>query len=358
VTFARPAVRADLTAMEGYHSPQVEVEVRLNTNESPIPPPAEFVAALAAAVGGVAWHRYPDRDATELRAAIGRRYGLPAASVFAANGSNEVIQSVLLAFGGPGRAAAVFEPTYALHRHIAQVTGTTVVEGSRGADLGLDLDIVARTVETCRPDVVFLCSPNNPTGMVDPPEAVGRVLEMVARYGGLVVVDEAYGQFAPRSAAGLIGEDVPLVVTRTFSKTWSMAALRLGYLLGPRWLVAELAKVALPYHLDGFKQIAGRLALEHGQDMEGRVAALVEERGRLVAGLTELPVTVWPSGANFVLFRPDGRRGQAVWEQLVDHSVLVRNCSSWPGLEDCLRVTIGTRAEDDRFLAALGEVLS
>jgi histidinol-phosphate aminotransferase len=155
----------------------------------------------------------------------------------------------------------------------------------------------------------------------------------------------------------MVAEDRPLVVTRTFSKTWSMAAARLGYLIGPSWVVSELDKVVLPYHLDAAKQLAGVLALQFVGEMNDRVAALVAERERLVAGLTRLPVRVWPSGANFVLFRPEGRRGDDVWRGLLERDVLVRNCSSWPRLTDCLRVTIGTPAEDDAFLGALGEVL-
>jgi histidinol-phosphate aminotransferase len=173
-----------------------------------------------------------------------------------------------------------------------------------------------------------------------------------------VVVDEAYGQFAPWSALTLVDDERPLAVTRTYSKTWSMAAGRLGYLVGPRWLVAELDKVALPYHLDAVKQVAGRLALDYKAEMDARVAAIVEERGRLSARLADLPVDVWPSGANFLLFRPQHAEGRKVWEALVDRSVLVRDCSSWPRLDGCLRVTIGTAAEDDAFLAALEEALS
>jgi histidinol-phosphate aminotransferase len=355
----RPQVRRDVALMDGYHSPQVDVEIRLNTNESPVPPPPQFVERLGAALRDVAWHRYPDRAAGALRGALAERYGVPADRVFAANGSNEVLQSVLLAYGGPGRTAAVFEPTYALHSHIARIAGTRVVEGERGADFALDLDEVRRVVEAERPEVVFLCSPNNPTGIVDPPDTVHAVLDLVAPYGGLVVVDEAYGQFAPTSAVSLVDDDTPLVVTRTFSKTWSMAAARLGYGIAPRWLVAELDKIVLPYHLDTVKQLAGTIALDYGAEMDARVAALVEERGRLVAGLHDLGVTTWPSGANFVLFRVDAteRDGDDIWRGLVDRSVLVRNCGGWPRLEGCLRVTVGTPGEDDRFLTALKEIL-
>ena len=173
-----------------------------------------------------------------------------------------------------------------------------------------------------------------------------------------MVVDEAYGQFAPWSAMELVDEGAPLVVTRTFSKTWSMAAARLGYLVGPRWVVAQLEKVVLPYHLDTFKQQAGTLAVGHTAEMDERVARLVEERGRLSARLQELDVDVFPSGANFVLFRPRSRDGVDVWQHLVERSVLIRNCTDWPRLAGCLRVTIGTPDEDDRFLVALEEALA
>jgi histidinol-phosphate aminotransferase len=176
------------------------------------------------------------------------------------------------------------------------------------------------------------------------------------------VVDEAYGQFAPWSALALVDEDVPLVVTRTFSKTWSMAAARLGYLVGPSWLVAELDKVVLPYHLDTAKQIAGVLALTFVDEMEERIARVVAERERLVEGLCDLGAHVWPSGANFVLFRFErlggARSGDAIWQGLLDRSVLIRNCASWPRLDDCLRVTVGTPDENDRFLKALAEVVT
>jgi histidinol-phosphate aminotransferase len=208
------------------------------------------------------------------------------------------------------------------------------------------------------PAITYLCSPNNPTGMVESRQTVTEVLDLVAAVPGLLVVDEAYGQFAPWSALELVSDEAPLVVTRTYSKTWSMAAARLGYLIGPRWVVAELEKVVLPYHLDALKQAAGALALDFLGEMEQRVSYLTEERGRVEAALRDLPCQVWPSAANFILFRPHERDADAVWQALVDRSVLVRNCSGWPGLTGCLRVTIGTRDEDDRFLAALTEVLA
>ena len=352
---ARIAPRDSVALMEGYHSPQLDVEVRLNTNESPVPPPPGFVDALAAEVATVEWHRYPDRAATELRTRIGELHGVGPEQVFVANGSNEVLQTLSLTYGGPGRTVAVFEPTYALHAHIARITGTGVAEGERAADFSLDLAEVRRVVTDAQPAITYLCSPNNPTGMVETRETVEEVLGLVP---GLLVVDEAYGQFAPWSALELVNDDTPLVVTQTFSKTWSMAAARLGYLVGPSWVVAELEKVVLPYHLDSMKQAAGIIALRYRREMEERVAQLTEERGRLEAALRELPCDVWPSGANFVLFRPRTVDGDDVWQQLVDRSVLVRNCASWPRLDGCLRVTIGTTDEDDRFLDALREILT
>jgi histidinol-phosphate aminotransferase len=348
-------VRPDLQSLEGYHSPQVSVRVRLNTNESPAPPPPAWRDALAAELSRVEWHRYPDRAAADLRAAIAATHGVRPEQVFAANGSNEVLQTLLLTYGGHGRTVATFEPTYQLHSHIARITGTAVVEGERRPDFTLDLAEVRRIVSSARPIVTFLCSPNNPTGMVEPQEVVREVLDMAP---ALVVVDEAYGQFAPWSALDLVDEQRPLVVTRTYSKTWSMAASRLGYLIGPAWLVAELDKVVLPYHLDAAKQIAGRLALRFVDEMEDRVKNVVAERERVSGALGDLPVHAWPSGANFILFRPLHHDGHAVWSALLEHDVLVRDCSSWPRLGGCLRVTIGTPDEDDAFLDALREVIS
>jgi len=351
-----PSAVDNLGSLQGYHSPQVDVEVRLNTNESPYAPPAEWIGSVVAEIERIDFHRYPDRGATDLRAALAELHGVRAEQVFVANGSNEVLQTLFLTYGGAGRSCAVFEPTYAMHGQIARLTGTSVLQGERGADFLLDLDEVGRVLAGGAPSLSFVCSPNNPTGRAESPATLARVLDLAP---GLVVVDEAYGQFSSWTALDSVDDDVPLVVTRTYSKTWSMAGFRLGYLVGPAAVVAELDKRVLPYHLDTVKQMAGRLALRYQAEMEARVAGLIAERQRLTAGLAKLTVEVWPSDANFVLFRPTGRSGDEVWQGLVDRSVLVRNCGSWGGrLVDCLRVTVGTPAEDDRFLAALAEVLA
>jgi histidinol-phosphate aminotransferase len=374
-----PPVRADLQLASGYHSAQVPAEVRLNTNESPLPPPDGFIDALAAAISRVDLNRYPDREATELRAALAALHGVGPEQIFCANGSNEVLQCLLLAFGGPGRRALLFEPTYALHSHISRLTGTEVVVGGRDADFRIDAD---EAVELCRssdPTITFLCSPNNPTGLSEPRELVVR---LVSAAGGLVIVDEAYGQFSQWSALDLRrppaadGTTLPtpdgvtppttddaatlpaeqarsLVVIRTFSKTWSMAAVRLGYAVADPEVVAACEHVVLPYHLSVPTQIAGTLALRYGEEMAARVELVERERARLFTALGSLAVDTWPSDANFILIRPRARPASVVWADLVADSVLVRDCSTWDGLEGCLRVTVGTPDENDRFVDAL-----
>ncbi|MGZ4691961.1 MAG: histidinol-phosphate transaminase [Acidimicrobiia bacterium] len=361
MTKKRIAPRDDLTALEGYHSPQLDVSVRLNTNESPFPPPPGFVDAWLGELASAPLHRYPDRGARALRKAIGASLGQPPARVFCANGSNEVLQTLLLTYGGAGRRALVFEPTYALHSHIAHLTGTEVLVGARGDDFAIDPDTACALIERHQPEIVFLCSPNNPTGTVEPNTTVEAVLDAAP---GLVVVDEAYGEFARESALDLVDDDRALVVTRTYSKVWSLAALRLGFCIAPPWVIAELDKVVLPYHLDVSTQLAGITALRFKAEMEARVAFLVEDRERLAAALDELDgITVFPSGANFLLFRvelggPDADEGgHAIWEALVKRGVLVRDFSRWPGVEDCLRVTVGSAEENDAFLSALADVL-
>ena len=347
-------VREDLEMMAGYHSPQVDVRVRLNTNESPLPPPSGWLAQLQSELALLHFNRYPDRDAVSLRKALATEHSVEPDQIFCANGSNEAIQCLLLAFGGAGRTAAVFEPTYALHSHIARITGTQVAVGERTEDFVLEESELERVVDENLPSVTFLCSPNNPTGRIEPRRVVEAALELSP---GLVVVDEAYGQFAPWSALSMVGSSSHLVVVRTFSKTWSMAAARLGYAVAPPDVVASLEQVSLPYHLDSVKQIAGRLALSFRAEMEERVALLIEERGHLSAALGQMAVDAWPSDANFILFRPRAKQGAQVWRELLEHSVLVRDCSSWPRLQGCLRVTVGTREENALFIKAMKEVL-
>jgi histidinol-phosphate aminotransferase len=354
-----PKLRDDLGDLEGYHSPQVDVAVRLNTNESPYPPPPEFFEAWTAEVSRSSAHRYPDRAARNLREALGQFLGQPAERVFCANGSNEVLQTILLGYGGPGRTALVFEPSYVLHAHIARITGTGLVTGERSPDFRLDPMSATTIVGEAEPDIVFLTTPNNPTGMVEPKATVEALLDRIAARAkpGLLVVDEAYAEFAPWSAMELVAEGVPLVVSRTYSKVWSMAAFRLGFCVAPVAVVADLEKVVLPYHLSVPSQVAGTVALRFTSEMGARVSSIKTERERVAAALADFDgVEAFPSGANFILFRTAD--GQATWEGLLAAGVLVRNFARWPRLDECLRVTIGRPEENDAFLAALKEVLA
>jgi histidinol-phosphate aminotransferase len=341
--------------MSGYHSPQVDVPIRLNTNESPFAPPEGWLRQLEAIVSEIEWNRYPDRASTELRRTIAQRHGVRPEQVFVANGSNEVIQTILLAYGGAGRKVATFEPTYQMYAQIARVTGAQVVEGERQPDLTLDVAEIERVVKEHQPAVTFLCNPNNPTGLVEPAQNLRALLEIAT---GIVVVDEAYAEFSDWSAMDLVSNDVPLAVTRTFSKTLSMAALRVGYVVAPEWIIKNLEIAVLPYHLDAFKQAATIAALSFTDEMENRVAAIKAERSRIQTSLRELKLEVWESGSNFILFRAPSKPATEVWQSLLDQGVLVRDCSSWPRLAGCLRVTVGTAEENTAFLQAIRAAVS
>lgn len=347
--------REQIQAMTGYHSPQVDVPVRLNTNESPFPPPAGWVEALSDVVASIEWNRYPDRDARQLRDVIAQRHGVDASMVFVANGSNEVLQTILLTYAGHGRTVATFEPTYQMYAQIARVAGAEVVIGERRADMTLDANEIERVMLKHSPAVTFLCNPNNPTGLVEPRENLDVLLNSAT---GIVVVDEAYAEFADWSAMEMVSEDRPLAVTRTFSKTLSMAALRVGYVVAPSWMVEQLSIAVLPYHLDSFKQAATIAALSFTTEMEERVQLIKAERTRIETQLATHDIEVWPSGSNFVLFRPRSHPAKAVWESLLASGVLVRDCSSWARLNGCLRVTVGTPDENTLFLDGIKKALA
>ncbi len=352
-------MRKDLEDLEPYGAPQIDVPVRLNTNENPYPPSPALVRAVAAAVEAIAWtlNRYPDRDAVELRKDLAdylgeARGGLTADRVWAANGSNEVIQQLLQAFGGPGRTALGFDPGYSMHPLISRVTCTSWVSEAREADFGLDPARAAAVVARVRPDVVFLTSPNNPTGTVVPMDVIAAVCEAAP---GIVVVDEAYFEFARSgmaSALSLLPRYPGLVVTRTMSKAFAMAGARVGYLAASADLVSKLLVVRLPYHLSAVTQAVARAALAHAAEPLATVALLRESRDSLVAWLRGRGLAVADSDANFVLFGVFEDR-RAVWQGLVDRGVLIREVGP-PGW---LRVTVGTPEEMTAFRAALDEVL-
>jgi histidinol-phosphate aminotransferase len=347
-------LRADLRGRTPYGAPQLDVAVRLNTNENPHPPSPSLVADLADKVTAAArlLNRYPDREAvtlrTELATYLTRTTGvaLGTRQVWAANGSNEVLQQLLMAFGGPGRTALGFDPTYSMHRLISEATGTRWLGLERLAGFRLEPEQAALVVREHAPDVVFLCSPNNPTGTALDLDVVAAVYDAAP---GLVVVDEAYAEFATRpSAVTLLEGRSRLVVTRTMSKAFALAGARVGYLAADPDLVDALHLVRLPYHLSAITQAAALAALAHTDELLATVDTVKGQRDRLVTELREMGLEVVDSDANFVLFGEFGDQ-QATWQGLLDRGVLVRDV----GLPGWLRVTAGTEDEVTAFLAAM-----
>lgn len=349
-------LRDDLRGQSAYGAPQIDVPVRLNTNENPYGPSPALAAELAAAVLDAAGelNRYPDRDATGLRADLAAYLGhnLTGNQIWAANGSNEILQQLLMAFAGAGRTAMGFEPSYTMHRLISLATQTAWIDGYRENDFTLDPARVLADVTEAQPDVVFLTSPNNPTGTSLELSVIEAVYDAAT---GIVVVDEAYAEFARDgvpSALTLLPGRPRLVVSRTMSKAFSMAGLRVGYLAADPELVECLLLVRLPYHLSELTQAAARVAIRHAPDLLNTVGKLREERDRLVREIAALGCRVVPSDANFVLF--GGLGDQTVtWQGLLDRGVLIRDV----GLPGWLRVTAGTPEENGAFLTALAAVL-
>jgi histidinol-phosphate aminotransferase len=348
-------LRDDLRDLTPYGAPQLDVAVRLNTNENPYPPPLELVDDLRRSVGeaGASLNRYPDREATDLRTALAAYlgHGVRPDQVWAANGSNEVLQQLLMAFGGAGRSALGFVPSYSMHHLIARATGTSWESVHRPDDFSLDADRAAADVAATGPAVVFLCSPNNPTGTALDPAVVEAVLAVAP---GMVVVDEAYAEFSHQpSLVPLVFEHARLVVTRTMSKAFGFAGGRLGYLAADPAVVDALRLVRLPYNLYALTQAGALAALRHADATLAQVALLRADRDRLVTELRALGLTVVDSDANFVMFgRFDDQA--AVWQALLAEGVLVRDV----GLAGWLRVSVGTTEECDVFLDALRKVLS
>jgi histidinol-phosphate aminotransferase len=354
---APPSVRDDLKDLHPYGAPQIDVPVRLNTNENPYPPSANLAKAVAQAVTEAAatLNRYPDRDAVELRKDLADYlgHGLTAANVWAANGSNEVIQQLLQAFGGPGRRALGFEPGYSMHSLIARVTCTEWVSADRDEDFGLDPEQATSAINERQPHLVFLTSPNNPTGTAAPLHLIEAICEQAT---GIVVVDEAYAEFAREgtpSALTLLPRYPALAVTRTMSKAFAMAGARVGYLAAAPELIEKLLLVRLPYHLSSVTQAVARAALAHAREPLATVATLRAQRDALVGWLRGRGLTVADSDANFVLFGEFGDR-RRVWQGLLDRGVLVREV----GPPRWLRVTVGTPEEMAAFRKALDEVLN
>ncbi|MER7052952.1 MULTISPECIES: histidinol-phosphate transaminase [unclassified Streptomyces] len=354
-------VRDELRGKSPYGAPQLDVPVRLNTNENPYPLPEALVERITERVREAArdLNRYPDRDAVELRTRLAEYltktsgYAVDVREVWAANGSNEVIQQLLQTFGGPGRTAIGFEPSYSMHGLIARGTGTGWISGPRHDDFTIDVPAAEKAVAEHRPDVVFITTPNNPTGNAVPAETVLALYDAAqAAKPSMVVVDEAYVEFSHgASLLPLLAGRPNLVISRTMSKAFGAAGLRLGYLAAHPAVVDAVQLVRLPYHLSAVTQATALAALEHTDTLLKYVEQLKTERDRLVAELRAIGYEVTESDANFVQF---GRfaDSHAIWRKILDRGVLVRD----NGVPGWLRVTAGTPEENDAFLDAAREV--
>ncbi|WP_406238012.1 histidinol-phosphate transaminase [Nocardia sp. NBC_01009] len=345
-------LRENLRGKKPYGAPQLTVPVQLNTNENPHPPSRALIDDVAESIRAAAadLHRYPDRDAVALRSDLAAYLrgqtgvAVDTANVWAANGSNEILQQLLQAFGGPGRSALGFVPSYSMHPIISEGIDTEWIEAKRNADFALDIDYALTAIVERSPNVVFVTSPNNPTGHSIPQNDLARILEAAP---GIVVVDEAYGEFsAAPSAIGLIDRyPTKLVVTRTMSKAFAFAGGRLGYLVAAPAVIDAMLLVRLPYHLSVVTQAAACAALRHADETLASVAELAAQRDRVAAALRDLGFDVIPSDANFLLF---GRFTDAAktWQRYLDEGVLIRDV----GIPGYLRTTIGLAAENDELL--------
>ncbi|MFT6564571.1 MAG: histidinol-phosphate aminotransferase [Actinomycetes bacterium] len=351
-------IREELRGVLAYGAPQLDVPVRLNTNENPHPPTDKVVAAIAAELLGEIGNlqRYPDRDARQLRAELAAYLTdstgvtLTAENVWAANGSNEILAQLLGLFAGPNRSALGFEPTYSMHSIIARGANTKYRDVPRRSDFSIDVDAARRAITTDPPAVTFVCSPNNPTGTAVDLDSISELYEIVIGQPiGVVVVDEAYAEFSSsQSAITLLPERPRLIVTRTMSKAFAFAGARVGYLAADPSVVEAIGRVRLPYHLSSLTQAAACGALTHAADLQSAVEDIKTQRDRIVTTAGDLGLRVADSDANFVLI--GGFDDQvAVWEHLLESGVLVRDV----GLSGWLRVTAGTKAETDAFLTAL-----
>lgn len=358
-----PPIREDLVGIASYGAPQLEVPARLNVNENPFPIPDDLATAMGAAVAeaAIGLNRYPDRDAGRLRQALAdylaeeSHVRVPAAQVWAANGSNEVMHHLFLAFGGPGRLAITFDPTYSMYPEYARDTFTEYEAFPRRDDFRVDVAAAIDVILTRRPSLVLVTSPNNPTGTAMPEGDIRAVTTAALSAGAMVIVDEAYAEFRHSgvpSACTLLADYPNLVVVRTMSKAFALAGARLGYAVAAdRRVIDALMVVRLPYHLSAVTQAVALTALQHADVLQSQVELLRAERDALSAWLVEQGFTVAPSDANFILFGTFPDR-DVVWQGLLDRGVLIRQT----GPQGWLRVTVGTPAENGMFRQALAEV--
>lgn len=349
----KPRIREDLADLKPYHVPVVKAKVELDKNENPWNLPAEILSEIEKTLQNFKFNRYPDIATTELRRTIASYYSLDMDNVLVGSGSNEVILDLMLAFGGAGRVALTFEPTYSMHSIIARISGTRVESLPLTSDFEIDVVTALSRISETKPDVIFVCNPNNPTGnLVD-----GQAVEEFLKSNALVIVDEAYGEFSKESVLNLLPKSPNLAIVKTFSKAFRLASLRVGYLLANRELVGELQRVKLSYNVNAFSQMVAEIVFSKRHLLDSAVEEIIKEGERLVRELKKMSgLTAYPSRTNFILFRTERDAGE-IFDSLVKEGILLRNFSHKPGLENCLRVTVGTQQENDNFLEALQKII-
>jgi histidinol-phosphate aminotransferase len=350
----RPS-RPELEDLVPYDAKEIKAEVVLASNENPLNLPPEILAKLSSRLSEFKFNRYPDPTAHELRRLIAEANGLDSENVLVGNGGDELIFDMLLAWGGPGRKILDMPPTFTMYGIDAKVTGTEVVSIPRLDDFSVDQDAVLDRVKQGDIDIVVIANPNNPTGGLTDESFL---IELLHSTDALVMVDEAYFEFSRHTMRPHMTRCENLVLLRTFSKAFSMAGLRVGYLLAHPEVVTEFMKVRQPYSVDSFSQWVAQQVYRERMVFEQGIRDIVRGREQIAKGLSAMPeVTVYPSEANFILFRVE--HAAALWRDLLhNHSVLIRDFSRAAGLSDCLRVSVGTDEENRRFLAAMEDCLA
>lgn len=350
-------VRASAPQLEGlvpYDPKYLPAEAYLSANENPRDVDAEVRAAISRRIAEVPLNRYPDPLANRLRDMIAEANGLDRESVLLGNGGDELLFDLALAWGGPGRAFLNLPPTFSVYAANARLTNTRCVDVPRRPDFSIDEEAVLARVAQGDIDFIIVTSPNNPTGLRAP---VAFIEELLAATDALVLVDEAYFEFSRETVRPLLEANENLAILRTFSKAFSLAGVRLGYILANPAVIEEFLKVRQPYSVDALSQAVGEVVFEMRARFEPGIREIIEERGRVSETLRTLPgLTVYPSDSNWVLFAMEGA-GEA-WQYLYDHGVLVRDFSRAPRLEGCLRATIGTPEQNDAFLRTLRDFIS
>ena len=354
-------LRSDLRNISPYGAPQIEGVVALNTNENPFPLPIEVVEVMSARITEVIanLNRYPDRDAHALRQKLAHYITQSAGvevseeNIWAANGSNEILQTLFLACGGADHLALGFAPSYSIYPLIAQITKTPWFAGSRDADFGIDIAKAKKLIREKSPHLVFVATPNNPSGTATSIADLKELAEATGSVGGLFIVDEAYAEFSDQPSAVTLLADFPhVVVVRTMSKAFAFAGARTGYLIAKPAVVHAALITRLPYHLSALTQAAAETALAFAPVMQSEIELLIAERERVASALAEAGYRVHPSSANFLLFTGFSGEASALWQAFLDRGILIRDI----GLRGFLRVTIGTPAENEQFIAALREI--